>query len=163
MRKSDRANDRGQALVEFALVFPIFILVVVAVFDLGSAVFSYNSVTNAAREGARTAVVNQDVATIIARAKAQTAIAEIDEPAVTVQFYQAGADGSPDTGRPCMPYIATGCLAVVGFQTTYHPITPLISSLMFSTGVTFHSKTVMAVEYSCPNPSVPNAADCPRH
>ena len=53
---------RGQALVEFALVFPIAILVLMAVFDVGRAVFVYNGLTNAAREGARLAAVNQDEA-----------------------------------------------------------------------------------------------------
>ena len=47
-----RRDERGQALVEFALVLPIFILLLVAIFDLGRAVFAYNTLTNAAREGA---------------------------------------------------------------------------------------------------------------
>jgi len=63
---------RGQAMVEFALVIPIFLLIFVALFDLGRAVFAYNTLTNAAREGVRLAIVNQDKPSIIARAKNQT-------------------------------------------------------------------------------------------
>ena len=60
----------GQALVEFALMIPIFLFLIVALFDMGRAVFAYNTLTNAAREGARMAIVNQDKATIVERAKA---------------------------------------------------------------------------------------------
>ena len=56
-------RGHGQSLVEFALVLPVFILVLVSLFDLGRAVFVYNTLTNAAREGARLAIVNQDVPT----------------------------------------------------------------------------------------------------
>ena len=52
-------RPRGQGLIEFALVIPIFLLLLVALFDLGRAVFAYNTLTNAAREGARMAIVNQ--------------------------------------------------------------------------------------------------------
>ncbi|HET9083769.1 MAG TPA: TadE family protein, partial [Candidatus Limnocylindrales bacterium] len=71
--RRQRAWERGQALLEFALVLPIFILLLVAIFDLGRAVFAYNTLTNAAREGARMAIVNQYQPSIVARAKQQTA------------------------------------------------------------------------------------------
>ena len=63
MRRFHR-RGRGQALVEFALIAPLFILILLAVFDLGRGVFMYTSITNAAREAARLAIVNQDVPTI---------------------------------------------------------------------------------------------------
>lgn len=50
-------RDRGQTLVEFALVFPIFILLLFAVIDGGRYVFANSTVSNAAREGARLASV----------------------------------------------------------------------------------------------------------
>jgi hypothetical protein len=54
-----RRNDsRGQSLVEFALIFPIFILLLVSIFDLGHVVWANDSLSNAAREGARFAVVH---------------------------------------------------------------------------------------------------------
>ena len=43
----------GQSLVEFALILPIFVLLLVGVFDLGRAFFSFIAITNAAREGTR--------------------------------------------------------------------------------------------------------------
>jgi TadE-like protein len=54
-----RRNDsRGQSLVEFALIFPIFILLLVSIFDLGHVVWANDSLSNAAREAARFAVVH---------------------------------------------------------------------------------------------------------
>jgi Flp pilus assembly protein TadG len=162
-------GERGQALLEMALILPIFLLVFVSLFDLGRAVFVYNTLTNAAREGARLAIVNQDVPTIIARAKSQTAIAELNVPNVTVKFYQINLDGTPDTSTTCpksppvvgQNYVAVDCLAVVTFEATYQPITPIVSNLLFKTGVTFTAKSVLSVEFSCPNNTL-TAAQCPK-
>jgi hypothetical protein len=49
---------RGQTLIEFALVLPIALLLILGFFDLGRAVFYYSSLTNAVREAARYAIVN---------------------------------------------------------------------------------------------------------
>lgn len=49
---SDRERSRGQTLVEFALILPVFLLLTLGVVD-GARIFtSYISITNAAREGA---------------------------------------------------------------------------------------------------------------
>lgn len=162
-RTPSRARSgSGQALVEFAIVIPIFLLVLVALFDLGRAVFAWNTLTNAAREGARIAIVNQDVASIRQHAKNETAIVELNDPSVSVQFRQANSDGTPDmsAGGACSP-VAVGCLAIVTFEATYQPITPIISNLLFSSGVTFTAKSELTVEYSCPNATY-TAAQCPK-
>ena len=160
-----RGRTRGQALVEFALVIPIFILLLVAIFDLGRAVFAYNTLTNAAREGARMAIVNQHKPSIVARAKQQTAIVELNDPSVQVDFYQVNADGSVNTSIPCaLDAIAVGCMASVSFEATYQPITPLIGNIIFRNGVTFTARSVLSVEFNCPlDPTdAAAAANCPR-
>lgn len=48
----------GQAMVEFALVIPLIVLMVMGIFDLGRAVYAYNVVASAAREGARFGVLD---------------------------------------------------------------------------------------------------------
>ena len=158
-----RRKSRGQSLVEFALVLPLFLLLVFGILDLGLAVFSYNSITNAAREGARLAIVNQDTAKVTTRSTSQAAIART--PTVTVAYYQAKADGTPDTAKTCpigaSTYIGVGCLAVVTFSGSYTPITPIIGRVLFAGGVTFTAKSVLPVEYSCPN-STQTAAQCPK-
>jgi len=57
-RQRGRRRSTGQSLVEFALVFPIFILVLAAIIDFGLGMYSYMTVINAVREGGRLAVTN---------------------------------------------------------------------------------------------------------
>jgi Flp pilus assembly protein TadG len=45
--------EAGQELVEYALVLPLFLLLVLSIFEFGILFFQYNTVANAAREGAR--------------------------------------------------------------------------------------------------------------
>jgi Flp pilus assembly protein TadG len=158
--RSAAGPGRGQSLVEFALILPLFLLLFMAVMDFGTAVFTYNSLTNAAREGVRLAVVNQDSASVIQRAKNQVSIAEINAPNVTINFYQEADDGTPDTSSTCSP-VAVGCLAVVTFESTYRPITPIIGRILFQNGVTLTASSVLSVEYSCPNATF-TAAQCPK-
>ena len=55
-RRSGR--DRGQSLVEFALVAPIFILTILCIIEFGRAVYTAQMLQTAAREGARYAIVH---------------------------------------------------------------------------------------------------------
>ena len=50
---------RGQGLVEFALVLPLILLVIIVFIELGRIVYYYSALNNAVREGARYAIVNQ--------------------------------------------------------------------------------------------------------
>jgi Flp pilus assembly protein TadG len=52
-----RKREDGQSLVEFALVIPIFLLVLFAIVDFGMAFHAWITVTNSAREGARVGAV----------------------------------------------------------------------------------------------------------
>ena len=51
-----RAGQRSQALIEFALISPVLLLLVFGIIDIGRAVFYYDTLSHAAREGAREAV-----------------------------------------------------------------------------------------------------------
>jgi hypothetical protein len=52
MRQRNR-KQKGQSLVEFALVVPFLLLLVVGTIELGRAYFTYNTLSKAVREGAR--------------------------------------------------------------------------------------------------------------
>jgi Flp pilus assembly protein TadG len=52
-RLSRLRGERGQSLIEFALVVPIFFLLIMGIVDLGHALHDYVVLENAAREGAR--------------------------------------------------------------------------------------------------------------
>ena len=51
-----RRGQRSQALIEFALVSPVLLLLLFGIVDIGRAVFYYDTVSHATREGARVAV-----------------------------------------------------------------------------------------------------------
>ncbi len=51
-------DERAQALVEFAFVLPIFLLIVTGIFDVARAVWQENTLAYAAREGTRYAIVH---------------------------------------------------------------------------------------------------------
>jgi hypothetical protein len=53
-----RARRRGQATAEFALVAPIFFFMLFAIIDFGRYMYYVQILNNAAREGARYAIVN---------------------------------------------------------------------------------------------------------
>jgi Flp pilus assembly protein TadG len=52
------ASERGSELVEMAIVLPIFVLLIMGIMDFGFLFQRYEIVLNAAREGARLAVVD---------------------------------------------------------------------------------------------------------
>lgn len=59
-------QDAGQSLVEFALILPIFLLVITGLFDVARAVWQENTLAFAAREGTRYAIVHGSASNPIA-------------------------------------------------------------------------------------------------
>jgi hypothetical protein len=53
-----RRRERGQALAEFALVVPIFAVLLFGIIEAGRFMFYYETLNHATREGARYAIVN---------------------------------------------------------------------------------------------------------
>ncbi len=54
----------GQSMIEFALILPLMVLVVVGIFELGRAFFAYIAISNAAREGVRMYTFTPDKTTL---------------------------------------------------------------------------------------------------
>jgi len=50
-------GGRGQSLVEFALILPVLVILILGIVDFGMGLRSYISLTNATREGARFAAI----------------------------------------------------------------------------------------------------------
>ena len=50
-------NDSGQALVEYAIVFPLLMVMVLGIFEFSRIIYSYNAISSLARESTRFAVV----------------------------------------------------------------------------------------------------------
>ncbi len=62
IRAQEHRRGRGQTLVEFALVFPIFMMLMLGIVVIGLLVFYTQEVTNAAREAARFAAIHSSTA-----------------------------------------------------------------------------------------------------
>jgi len=56
-----RRRDRGAVLIEMAMVLPLLLLVAVGIFEIGRAYETWQVCTNAAREGARMAVLPNSI------------------------------------------------------------------------------------------------------
>ena len=109
--------ERGQALVEFALVLPVFLVIVMATVDFGWALRSYITTTNSAREAARLGITGATAADIKARAVSTSAgLLTADDVTVT------NAGGTP------------GSQLTVSVAYDYSYITPLGGLLEFMTG-----------------------------
>lgn len=53
-------NNKGQAIVEIAIIIPILILIIMTIFEFGRIFNTYLIVTHASREGARSAALGSD-------------------------------------------------------------------------------------------------------
>jgi Flp pilus assembly protein TadG len=56
-RRTMKVRRSGQALVEFALIIPVFLLMIFGIIDFGRLVYMNSILSQAAREGARVAAV----------------------------------------------------------------------------------------------------------
>ena len=95
-RRPRTGRSNGQAIVEFALVFPVFLFLLLIAVDVGRLYFSLIEVHNAAREAAAVGAVNPtDVATIRAHATQETSSqAQVGEAALAVDVSCANSAGS---------------------------------------------------------------------
>ena len=57
-RQPRRRRTKGQAMVEFALVAPLFFVLLFGIIEAGRFIFFYETLSHATREGARYAIVN---------------------------------------------------------------------------------------------------------
>ncbi|TWH46825.1 TadE-like protein [Sporomusa sp. KB1] len=70
-------QNRGQAMVETALILPVILLILFAIVEFGMVLNQYLVLTAAAREGARTAAVSDDTAARVAVAEAVASISNV--------------------------------------------------------------------------------------
>ena len=54
---ASRLRQQGSSMVEFALVFMIFLMMAVGVLEIGRGIWAYNTLAHAARQGARFAMI----------------------------------------------------------------------------------------------------------
>ena len=120
-------RERGQSLVEFALVFLAVATMLMMVIDLGRGVYAYTVMSAAASEGARYGIINPtDVAGIMTTAQARAVAVDLNQMTVTVIY--------PDAVH-----------VQVQVQYVFVPISPLISAVMDGGSLTLSSVARMRI------------------
>jgi general stress protein CsbA len=163
-RRSKRG--RGQSLVEFALVLPVFLLLLFAVIDMGRYVYLNSTLSQAAREAARVASVeaywigHTDTACgtaggpvcpanvsalrtdVLGGANRMMAPFGSIAAADLYTSCDVGTAPSPVTTQTCSSQ-SIGGVASVRVVAIYRPITPVISSLFPS--ITTQASAAMVI------------------
>jgi hypothetical protein len=139
-QRRTHAARRGQALVEFALILPILLVLLLGIVDFGRAVAAYNSVSNAARSAVRVAIVDQNPDDVEAAAEQEA----VGLNPLTVEF-----DPNVNDDDPCLE---TVCLASVEVSYQYVPATPIFSNLVGQITVSSSAELPIERVYVSPSP-----------
>jgi Flp pilus assembly protein TadG len=141
------AHEAGQALVEFALVIPILLLVLFAAIDFGKAFNYWIDETHIANETARWAVVNTNPG---GGSLQQWELSQAD----TAELRNGGTAAVPSAAQVCISFPTnsqTGTSGNVGdpvkvdVSVEYHWL-PFISSTLGSPSVTVTGSATMRLE-----------------
>jgi hypothetical protein len=94
-----RRRTRGQALVEFALVLPIFLAMLLGIVDLGRVIWANNALAGAAREAARFAIVHGGSASTACPVGPPGADTQIPMPSPTCPYPSPSKQAIKDLAR----------------------------------------------------------------
>jgi Flp pilus assembly protein TadG len=122
IRRRREKGEKGQAIVEFALLVPIFLILLFAIVDFGMGFYSWITVTNSAREGARLGAVQATEQQIIDRVHDASDLINEDTKMIVTVTNSADTGGQP------------GESVVVQVDYDYDLITPLASLVAFVSG-----------------------------
>lgn len=154
--RSHRNGTRGQGLVEFALIMPVLMLIVMGIFDFGRVMIAYASTSNALRDAARFATLYGDSeprpylqcdeierrARQALFANAITVMIEYikeDNPTVIYENCEKD-DGTPLTDND----FESGDLLRIRVTASVQFVTPLISSSIPKVDLEFHAQRTIA-------------------
>jgi Flp pilus assembly protein TadG len=126
MRAWRHQRDRGQALVEFSLSIIIFLVLMMAIVDLGRGIYMFNGVSEAAREIARVASVHPgttfggpEITAVVNTQK--KLIPNLGNPTFACVDIDGGPGLDPQYGT-----CPTGAQVTVTISAPYGPVTPLM-------------------------------------
>lgn len=124
-------NQKGQALVEFAIILPILLMLVMGILQFGMMLNTYLTIENASREGARAGIIGSSDAEIKNLIIATSP--SLDPACLTVII-------TPDE-----PNRKSGDTLTVQITYNYDLIVPIISSL-FENVIVLNGQTSMRIE-----------------
>jgi Flp pilus assembly protein TadG len=124
-------NQKGQSLVEFAIILPIILLLLMGIVEFGMMLNSYLTIQNVAREGARLGIVggsDLEIETLIKSISPNLTPADIAVKIVPME----GSRKSGDTLKVSVTY-------------NYHMTVPIISAL-FNNVIVLKAQSSMRLE-----------------
>lgn len=125
-----KKNNRGQSLVETALVLPIILLMLLGILEFGRILSAWMIITHGSREGARLASLGGTNTQITARVKAVSNTLNLGSMTVTI---------SPSSNR------STGAMVTVRVNYSVDLLTPFIGAII-GDPLPMNAKTTMRVE-----------------
>jgi len=133
MKRRRYPQPYGQELLEYALILPLFVFMMMGMLDLGRAVYYYSAIFNAAREGARYGSVHPD------------------ETDVEASICSQVTDWAVDLGLTCAN-VATAFDLVAGtvevtVSYSFTPVTPLVQVLLGSPSILLTTSSIMQLEF----------------
>lgn len=148
IRRLRRRPSRGQSLVEFALVLPIFLVFLAATLDLGRVFYANITLNNAAREGAFQAALTPelyqedqpcDQATnrVVCRIQNETTGSMVAVAPTDIDM-ACGLAGCPE---------AAGSFVTVEVRGQFRLVTPLLSVIFGGQDLNLTSSAVAQIEY----------------
>jgi Flp pilus assembly protein TadG len=121
-QKTRKRRERGQGLIEFAMVLPVLLLTIMGIIDFGRLFVVYSNLFNAAREGTRYGIVNpKDVPGIANAARNKVDIVEPANVDIYVEF-----DSGPGTAAKSFEAVTIGDRVIVTVNHDVEMITPLV-------------------------------------
>jgi Flp pilus assembly protein TadG len=144
LRSTQSGNRRlAKSLVEFAIVAPVFLLIIMGILEYARLLFFMQLMNNAAREGARYTVANN---TTVTTAQIQTYVDQYLAGQASTQLTNYNLNTSitvykadPNTGQNTgMTWQSAGWGDMIGVSITgnYQPITPGMLSLTGNLAIT---------------------------
>jgi Flp pilus assembly protein TadG len=127
LREKNRLQ-RGQDLMEYALVLPIMLLILMSILDLGRVVYVYSSLHNSVRDGARYGIISPTDATGIQSVVLDKAVG-LDPADLVISVVQP----SPETIQ-------------VGATYEFTAVSPIVAALIGGNPWEVGSQSTMRVE-----------------
>lgn len=119
-------SEKGQSMVEFALIVPVLVLLLLGIMDFARIFHAYLTIDHAGREAARAASIGKDAATVTSIAMDQGSSIGLKATHVTVSTGSSG----------------TNATIKITYPITF--LTPLIGNIVGP--LTLKDTTVMRVE-----------------
>lgn len=128
--------DKGQSLVEFAILLPVLVIILCGILDFGWIFGNKLLVTYSCREGARYGAVNASSSSFSTSvtSKVMTSLPSYAQDGVTVNAYLTN-ESNPRQGD-----------VVVDVEYTFVLLTPLASTILGSQQYTIEASCIMKAE-----------------